>query len=173
MALTFPGNRISLFQVANFNAFTGCFIQLDDETAKMAECYICCLTPPTDKGKMKAFPSCLMHPDGCGRSANVGDVVWIDGLETISVNAWMLAVPVKKALSGARRPVNEDLGCTIGYCKVVYSQFHLVVNRKAKITELIPDTNPTNRTANMGKFAMGCAKVAFLDGNKRDVLTMV
>jgi hypothetical protein len=173
MALTFPGNRISLFQVANFNAFTECFIQLDDETAKMAECYICCLTPPTDKGKMKAFPSCLMHPDGCGRSANVGDVVWIDGLETISVNAWMLAVPVKKALSGARRPVNKDLGCTIGYCKVVYSQFHLVVNRKAKITELIPDTNPTNRTANMGKFAMGCAKVAFLDGKKRDELTMV
>jgi hypothetical protein len=72
MALTFPGNRISLFQVANFNAFTGCFIQLDDETAKMAECYICCLTPPTDKGKMKAFPSSSKMPKmSCGKGDDI------------------------------------------------------------------------------------------------------
>lgn len=136
----------------------------------MAECYICCLTPHL--AKMKAFPTCSNHPDGCGRSLEEGDLVSMDGMNTICVNGWMIAVPVRKLRKDSKG--RDRYGCHVGYCKVVFSQFRLVVNRKAQVTELIPDTNekPDDRTSNMGKMAMGCAKVSFLDGKHKDEVTL-
>ena len=56
----------------------------------------------------------------------------------------------------------------MGYAKVIYSQYHLVVNRVVQVSEIIKDTHPNSNTSNMGKGALVCAKAIFLDGKTRE-----
>ena len=78
-------------------------------------------------------------------------------------------VAAKKIVPSAADGKNSvDLGCTLGYVKVVYSQYHLVVNRVARVTEIIEDTHRKSGTSNTGKGARVCAKAIFLDGMTRE-----
>ena len=153
--------------VRDYMAITVNCVQSDPETTNMPYAIISFIKPPANK--LKAFPTCAKHPTGCGRSTKIGDVVRIDGYETISVNNWLLCVAAKKIVpSAANSKDSVDLGCTLGYVKVIYSQYHLVVNRVAQVSEIIEDTFPNSNTSNMGKGALVCAKAIFLDGTTRE-----
>ena len=159
--------RLDFISVRDYMAITVNCVQSEPETTNMPYAIISFIRPPNNK--MKAFPSCAKHPNGCGRSTKIGDLVRIDGYETISVNNWLLCVAAKKIVpSAADKKDSVDLGCTVGYVKVIYSQYHLVVNRVAQVSEIIEDTNPKSNTSNMGKGALVCAKAIFLDGKTRE-----
>jgi hypothetical protein len=159
--------RLDFLSVRDFMAITVNCVQSEPETTNMPYAIISFIKPPANK--LKAFPTCAKHPNGCGRSTEIGDLVRIDGYDTISVNNWLLCVAAKKIVpSAANSKDSVDLGCTVGYVKVIYSQYHLVVNRVAQVSEIIEDTHPNSNTSNMGKGALVCAKVIFLDGTTRE-----
>ena len=89
-------------------------VQSESDTTNMPYAIISFIKLPSKK--MSAFPTCAKHPKGCGRSTQIGDLVRIDGYETISVNNWLLCVSAKKIVpSAANEKDSVDLGCTVEY----------------------------------------------------------
>ena len=111
--------RLDFISVRDYMAITVNCVQSEPETTNMPYAIISFIRPPLNK--MKAFPSCAKHTNGCGRSTEIGDLVRIDGYETISVNKWLLCVAAKKIVpSAANKKDSVDLGCTVGYVKVIF-----------------------------------------------------
>ena len=140
--------RLDYLSVRDYMAIIVNCVQSEPDTTNMPYVIISFIKPPSNK--ISTFPRCKNHPNGCGCSKKIGDLVRIDGYETISVNNWLFCVSAKKIVpSAADRKNSVDLSCTLlGYVKVIYSysQSHLVVNRVAQVTEIIEDTHPKSGT---------------------------
>lgn len=72
---------------------------------------------------------CNIHPQGCGRHINLGDLAFIDGSE-VTFHRGQVLIAVRRLSSEGYR------SCKIGLVNVLCDQLHLVGNRIGIIVKI-------------------------------------
>ena len=111
------------------------------------------------------FPSltCSSHSkNGCGSSLSKGDIVKIDGsigAKLVKGRVWYFtAIRINEYGHTVKNR------CGVGIVKALATQAHLVANRIALVTDIIPQKKNSSKTKNlesMGKYAV----ITFVDNN--------
>ena len=117
---------------------------------RLRDCHIVNLNNPRDGG------TCHQHPNGCGKSLSLGELVVIDAKEDVHM------VQHETYYMGAYRvvihPDHFSKGCRVGVVKVAVHQVDHFAWRMGVVTHLLPDSDEDLQDL------QGCARVRFVDG---------
>ncbi len=112
--------------------------------------------------KTIGLPCCDLHPGGCGRSLQKGNIVRVDASRCLLIKNLIWVVPVKKLGS-------NGFTCTVGFAKALIDQLDIIGNRLAIVRRInFDDYMYKSQKAKLapwiGKCCHGSAEAYFLDG---------
>ena len=126
----------------------------DPDTKKATHAVVLHLESP-----LSQLHCCTLHPDGCGKTLKVGDVVKVDGASPVHLvngKAWMFNVNRFNAQ-------NMAIKCGVGVMKVMATQANIIANRIAIVTG-VHEHVPSEMKTSTVEHTCCYATVTFLDG---------